>query len=189
MLLCLIVKYANMKGNLTMYDSEFDKIFAIMMASFPENERRTYAGQKELLSDPHYRLITEMDSSNNIIAFAAVWEFPLFRFVEHIAVDPAVRGSGLGGKLMKAYIGESLKPILLEVELPDTDIAERRVSFYKRLGFHFNHFDYVQPPLKNGQADLPLKMMSYPQTLTEGEFSLFKDILYTKVYKVNKFSV
>ncbi|NOU75591.1 GNAT family N-acetyltransferase [Paenibacillus sp. LMG 31458] len=171
-----------------MEDSEFDQIFAIMKASFPENERRTYAGAKELLSDPNYRLITEIEGSNNIIAFVAVWEFPLFRFVEHIAVDPVVRGSGLGGKLMTAYIGESLKPILLEVEPPATDLAQRRVNFYKRLGFHFNHFEYVQPPLQNGQLDLPLKIMSYPQSLTEAMFSLFKDILYTKVYKVNKFS-
>ncbi|BFT70849.1 GNAT family N-acetyltransferase [Paenibacillus sp. P36] len=168
-----------------MQDSQFDQIYAIMEASFPEIERRTYAGAKELLSDPNYRLITEIES-NKIIAFLAVWEFPMFRFVEHIAVDPGVRGSGLGGKLMKAYMGESLKPILLEVEPPVTDLAERRVGFYTRLGFHLNDFDYMQPPLQIGMPDLALKMMSYPQTLTEATFSVFKDILYTKVYKVTK---
>lgn len=168
-----------------MKDSEFDQIFAIMKASFPVNERRTYAGAKELLSDPNYRLITEIEGNNKIIAFIAVWEFPLFRFVEHIAVDPLVRGSRLGGKLMAAYIRESLKPILLEVEPPVTDLAQRRVNFYQRLGFHLNPFDYVQPPLQKGQSDLPLKVMSYPESLSEAEFSLFKDILYTEVYKVN----
>ncbi|MCD9026167.1 GNAT family N-acetyltransferase [Cohnella sp. NL03-T5] len=167
-----------------MDDREFDKVFAIMKASFPASERRTYAGQKELLSDPHYRLITETDGNNNISAFLAVWEFPSFRFVEHIAVDPAIRGSGLGGKLMTAYIGESIKPILLEVEPPVTDLAQRRVNFYERLGFHFNLFEYVQPPLQKGQPDLPLKMMSYPQSLTEAKFALFEEILYTKVYKI-----
>ncbi|MFB6366818.1 GNAT family N-acetyltransferase [Paenibacillus elgii] len=163
---------------------EFDKIFAIMEASFPENERRTYAGQKELLADPHYRLITEMNDNNQMIAFLAAWEFPLFRFVEHIAVDPATRGSGVGGKLMNAYIKESLKPIVLEVEPPDTDLAQRRIGFYERLGFHLNPFEYVQPPLQLGQSELPLKMMSYPQMLTEKEFVHFKETLYTNVYKV-----
>ncbi|MCP3775051.1 GNAT family N-acetyltransferase [Paenibacillus sp. MZ04-78.2] len=167
-----------------MNDREFDKIYAIMEASFPENERRTYAGQKELLADPHYRLMTETDDNNQMIAFLAAWEFPLFRFVEHIAVDPATRGSGVGGKLMTAYIQESLKPILLEVELPDTDLAQRRIGFYERLGFQLNPFEYVQPPLRTGQSELPLKMMSYPQMLTEEEFGLFKGILYTNVYKV-----
>ncbi|MDU0204617.1 GNAT family N-acetyltransferase [Paenibacillus sp. MAH-36] len=168
-----------------MEDSQFDQIYAIMKASFPIIERRTYEGAKELLSDPNYRLITEVEG-NKIVAFLAVWEFPMFRFVEHIAVDPDVRGSGLGGKLMTAYMGESSKPILLEVEPPTTDIAERRVNFYTRLGFHLIDFDYIQPPLQIGQPDLPLKMMSYPHTLTEAAFSDCKDTLYTKVYKVNK---
>lgn len=169
-----------------MNDKEFDQVFAIMKASFPESERRTYDGQKALLSDPHYRLILEKDGNHPIIAFLAAWEFPLFRFVEHIAVDPAIRGSGIGGRLMTAYIEESSKPILLEVEPPTTDLARRRVNFYKRLGFQYNHFDYVQPPLQKGQPDLPLKLMSYPQSLTEATFSLFKETLYTKVYKLYK---
>ncbi|MCM3039471.1 GNAT family N-acetyltransferase [Paenibacillus motobuensis] len=167
-----------------MNDREFDKIFAILKAAFPESERRTYAGQKELLADPHYRLISETNSNNQLIAFLAAWEFPMFRFVEHIAVDLTTRGSGIGGKIMAAYIEESLKPILLEVEYPDTELAQRRIGFYERLGFHLNSFEHVQPPLQKGQPDLPLKIMSYPQILTEEEFALYQEILYTKVYKV-----
>ena len=166
-----------------MNDRLFNQVFAILKASFPDNERRTYAGQKELLNDPHYRLITETDGSDDIIAFLAAWEFPPFRFVEHIAVDPALRGSGIGGRLMTAYIGESVKPILLEVEPPATDLAQRRINFYERLGFQLNPFEYMQPPLQQGQAELPLKIMSYPQPLAEADFTLYKDILYAKVYK------
>ncbi len=166
-----------------MNEREFDKIFALMKASFPENERRTYANQKNLLTDPHYRLITETNSSNQIIAFLASWEFPLFRFVEHIAVNPAMRGSGVGRKIMAAYIEESIKPILLEVEHPETELAKRRIGFYERLGFQLNPFEYVQPPLQKGQANLPLKIMSYPRVLIEKEFALYKEILYTNVYR------
>lgn len=92
-----------------MNERKFDKIFALMEESFPESERRTYAGQKVLLADPHYRLIAETDNNNEIIAFLAAWEFPLFRFVEHIAVDPIMRGSGIGGKMLAAFIEESKK--------------------------------------------------------------------------------
>ncbi|CAH8770784.1 GNAT family N-acetyltransferase [Paenibacillus dendritiformis] len=73
---------------------------------------------------------------NEIIAILTAWEFPLFRFVEHIAADPAIRGTGVGRKLMTSYIEESVQPILLEVELSITELAQRRVSFYERLGFH-----------------------------------------------------
>jgi len=165
---------------------EFDKIFTLMEASFPENERRTYAGQKELLADQYYRLITETDNHNQIVAFLAAWEFPLFRFVEHIAVDPIMRGSGMGGKMMTKYMEESKKTILLEVEYPDTELAQRRIGFYERLGFHLNPFEYVQPPLQNGQDDLPLKLMSYPQPLTDDEFILYRESLYKNVYKIKE---
>lgn len=86
---------------------------------------------------------------------------------------------------MAAYIGESARPIVLEVEPPDTDMAQRRISFYERLGFHLNPFEYMQPPLQKGQPELSLKIMSYPQTLTDAEFALYKETLYSKVYKVS----
>ncbi|TVX93421.1 GNAT family N-acetyltransferase [Paenibacillus agilis] len=165
---------------------EFDTIFEIMQDSFPAYERRTYDGQKELLNDPYYRIISKVNDTNQVVAFIAVWEFPLFRFVEHIAVSPAGRGSGIGGKLMSDYIEESQKPIILEVELPDTNLAERRIGFYERLGFKLNHFKYIQPSLQKGQPDVPLKVMSYPQMLTEEEFTLYEDILYTNVYKIHR---
>ncbi|MCR8842419.1 GNAT family N-acetyltransferase [Paenibacillus sp. SC116] len=168
-----------------MSETDFETIFQIMKESFPEYERRTYEGQKALLGDAHYRIISKVNDTNQLVAFMAVWEFPLFRFVEHIAVTPAGRGSGIGGKLMADYIAGSQKPIILEVELPDTDLAQRRIGFYERLGLHLNDFGYVQPSLQKGQPDIPLKVMSYPQTLTESEFVLYRDILYTNVYKVN----
>ncbi|GKV55925.1 N-acetyltransferase [Sporosarcina sp. NCCP-2222] len=168
-----------------MFDGrEFDQLYALMEESFPISERRTYEGQKALLTDPHYRLVTKSDTNNQIIAFIASWEFTAFRFVEHIAVDPFMRGSGTGGKLMASYLEESLKPVILEVELPDTELAKRRIGFYERLGFHLNPFDYVQPPLQKGQADLPLYIMSYPRLITEEEFSQIREILYANVYKV-----
>ncbi|MEK3869247.1 hypothetical protein NYE69_24090 [Paenibacillus sp. FSL R5-0527] len=39
-------------GILNMIEQQFNQVYAIMTASFPESERRTYAGQKELLSNP-----------------------------------------------------------------------------------------------------------------------------------------
>lgn len=66
------------------------------------------------------------------------------------------------------------------------DLAQRRIGFYERLGFRLNPFEHVQPPLQKGHPELPLKIMSYPQTLTGEEFALLKEILYTRVYKTSK---
>jgi ribosomal protein S18 acetylase RimI-like enzyme len=167
-----------------MNHTTFDEIFAIMEASFPTSEIRTYAGQQELLDVPHYRLITEVNADGVIIAFIACWEFPGFRFVEHIAVDPSIRGGGIGKKLMEEYIRQSGKPVLLEVEPPVGEMEQRRIGFYERLGFHLNPYAYVQPPLREGNADLPLQIMTYPNPVDEEEFDLYREILYTEVYKV-----
>jgi ribosomal protein S18 acetylase RimI-like enzyme len=167
-----------------MHNHPFNEIYAIMEASFPVSEFRTREGQRALLTDPRYRLITDYDNQGRVTAFIAAWEFSVFRFVEHIAVHPAVRGQGLGDKMMRDYIAESITPVLLEVEPPLNEWSRRRVGFYERLGFFLNPFEYRQPPLREGLSDLPLKIMSYAQLLPEEAFSLFKETVYSHVYKV-----
>ncbi|TKH42891.1 GNAT family N-acetyltransferase [Paenibacillus terrae] len=165
-----------------MNELEFSQVYAIMEASFPETECRIFASQKALLTHPSYRLITEKGEQGHTIAFLAGWEFTHFRFVEHIAVDQAIRGGGLGKKLMSRFISQSDKLVVLEVEPPEDEWTRRRIGFYERLGFHLNDFEYVQPPLRAGQTDLRLQIMSYPYALTEQDFAPFRQILYTEVY-------
>lgn len=169
-----------------MDDILFDRVYAIMKASFPNIERRTYAGQKALLNDPRYRMLTETDHEGNVLAFLAAWEFPAFRFVEHIAVDPRTRGGGIGGRLMTAFLTQSEKPVVLEVEPPSNELQRRRVGFYERLGFLLNDYAYLQPPLQAGQPDFPLKLMSYPRRLTVAEFETCRETLYKHVYGLSR---
>lgn len=61
-----------------MNHTTFDEIFAIMEASFPTSEIRTFEGQQELLDVPDYRLITEMNSEGKIVAFILAGSFPAF---------------------------------------------------------------------------------------------------------------
>ncbi|MDN4086117.1 GNAT family N-acetyltransferase [Paenibacillus polymyxa] len=163
-------------------EHDFSEIYAIMESSFPASECRTFEAQKALLKHPSYRIITEKNEQGNIVAFLAGWKFAHFRFVEHIAVDSRIRGGGLGQKLMGRFISQSNQPVVLEVEPPVDEWSRRRIGFYERLGFHLNHFEYVQPPLREGQTDLRLQIMSYPGALSEQEFTPFKEILYTEVY-------
>ncbi|MGP0578857.1 GNAT family N-acetyltransferase [Paenibacillus peoriae] len=169
-----------------MNELEFSQVYAIMEASFPETECRTSESQRALLHHPCYRLLTQKDEQGQTIAFLAGWDFTDFRFVEHIAVDSAIRGGGLGKELMSKFISQSDKPVVLEVEPPVDEWTRRRIGFYERLGFHLNHFDYVQPPLREGQADLRLQIMSYPCALAEQDFAPFKEILYAEVYGLNR---
>ncbi len=164
-------------------EDSFEDVFELMETAFPVTEIRTYEGQRALLSHPNYRIDVERDVHGQLLGFLASWNFSTFRFVEHIAVNAAIRGGGIGKKMLTTYMSSATTPIVLEVEPPNTSDAMRRIEFYKRCGFHLNLFPYAQPPLREGQLKLPLNIMSYPGPLTESEFNSCKHILFTEVYK------
>ena len=161
---------------------DFPEAFALLQEAFPDTEIRTREGQRALLSRPAYRLLLERAEDGSLAAVLAVWEFAAFRYVEHIAVSPAVRGQGLGGRLLAAYLSEAPSPVILEVEPPETETARRRIAFYLRLGFRLNPFPYFQPLLREGNRPLPLCIMSWPEPLEEPDFLPMKAEIYHAVF-------
>lgn len=162
---------------------EFSYVFQILDAAFPPQEKRTKQEQERLLDDPHYHLYVHR-KGENIVAFLAFWEFDQFRFLEHFAVEKTCRGGGLGRTLLEDFQHMSQKPICLEVEPGDHELARRRIGFYKRSRFHLNEFAYEQPALQADQGPIPLQIMSYPSPLTLQEFQNFRQTVYHHVYHV-----
>lgn len=165
---------------------DFPNFFKIMEKSFPSIERRTYEEQLSLLEDENYKIIGLKDNQNKVLAFIAMWQFEDFNFIEHFAVDDTLRGHGMGTYILNECLkimGD--KKVILEVELPEDDICKRRIGFYKRCGFSFNSYNYLQPSLQEGYPLLPLRIMSYPEILNETDFYKFRDVVYKKVYKAN----
>ena len=155
-----------------------------MEEAFPKEEIRTYEGQLALLENPYYWLKRKLDDQGRLIAFMAVWEFEDFCFVEHLAVSRQARGNGIGGQMMQEYIRQSVHPLILEVEPPETDICKRRIAFYQRMGFQLNDFEYQQPPMRKGHGWYPLMIMSFPGSLMKQEFEPMKRRIYREVYRV-----
>ncbi len=164
---------------------EFDKVYDIMQKSFPPNEIRSHQGQKVLLTKDGYKIYVVNDEKcDEIKAFIAVYKFESFVFVEHFAVNEKFRNEGLGGQMLKWLIGRSGKMICLEVEPPDSDMAGRRINFYKRNGFFMNQFPYTQPSIEEGKQPIELFIMSSSRPLTEREFEDIKSVIYKNVYSI-----
>ncbi len=163
---------------------DFDEIYKIMKESFPREERRSKKGQAALFNKDFYSVYVLRDKGNKIMAFAAAYEFEAMMFIEHLAVCPEHRNRGLGALLINEIKSLASNPICLEVEEPDSEIAKRRIGFYERLGFILNNYPYVQPSLGKGRAEIPLKIMSYPEPLSNSEFKNIKEALYKTVYNV-----
>ncbi|MGN0696785.1 MAG: GNAT family N-acetyltransferase [Oscillospiraceae bacterium] len=164
--------------------NDFDRVYSLMEKSFPTDERRPYEKQKALLSDPLYSIYGVKSDLGDITAFITVWKFDGSAYVEHFAVDPNCRGGGIGSAVLRELVSQLPCLVCLEVELPETDIAKRRIAFYERSGFVTNSFPYIQPPYSEGQSSLPLIIMTSGRTVSEEEFEEIRGLLYKNVYKV-----
>lgn len=165
---------------------EFHQVFSLIEQSFPTDEYRTCEEHKELLKEKEYCIyVQHAPKIKDICAFLAVWQFADFTYIEHFATDPALRGLGIGSAVLHEVHQYFHKQICLEVELPNTDLAKRRIAFYERNGFFLNNYPYMQPPISKGKKELPLMIMTSNGQIDQKRFRQIQQTLYEKVYKVN----
>ncbi len=164
---------------------DFDAVWKLMEESFPVDERRGRSGQEAILAEPCYCLYGN-HMAGKLAAFLAVWEFGSFSFIEHFAVRKDCRNGGMGRELLGQLLPRLKEPVILEVELPKTALAERRIAFYERCGFAGNPFAYIQPALSAEGKAIPLGIMSYPDGLSETMFQTVRSVLYESVYHVRE---
>ena len=109
---------------------------------------------------------------------------PHFYYVEHFAIDPSQRNGGHGKNVLSHLCQQINKPIILEVEAPEEEMAIRRINFYKRHGFTLWEKPYMQPPYKPGDGYLPMLLMAYGSLECEKDFEYVKERIYREVYNV-----
>lgn len=144
----------------------------------PLNELRSYTDTK-----PHFH--------NNIIlhhdipiGFITYWDFGKFYYVEHFAIDPDQRNGGHGKNVLNHLCQLLQHPIVLEVEMPEEEIAQRRINFYKRQGFTLWNNTYHQPPYRAEDDYLPMLLMAHGDLECEKDFENVKGAIYREVYNV-----
>lgn len=167
-------------------EKDFKKIYALMEHSFPMEEVRPRENAQAQLGDPNYTIWISKNEAADILGFIAAWDLGSNIFVEHFAVDPAIREGGVGSRMMAAFLFRALKPVVIEVEDEKTEINERRIGFYQRLGFHLSEYGYHQPVMRGDVTKkIPLKIMTYPKPLTKTGFENFRIQVFTQIYKTN----
>lgn len=145
----------------------------LYLAAFPREERRDK--ENMLAKNPAFRpgVLTEDGNFRGILFY---WEGEDFLFLEHFAMAPQLRNSGLGTKALELLKGFG-KKIVLEIEMPASDLTRRRKGFYERNGFLENPWYHIQPKYRLGDEDLPLMLLSYPEMLTEEAWQGFEEFL------------
>ena len=165
--------------------SPFNRAFAqrVFEESFPIEERPLFDTIYSRPSDMfHFDVVC---ADGNPIGVFTYWHFGSWVYVEHFAVAQEYRNHNYGTRIMTLFMKQTSLPIILEVEKPDSDMALRRVNFYKRLGFiHNEAIHYLQPSYHQEGDMLPLDIMS-TTPLAETDFAPMRQMLYSFVYMCN----
>lgn len=171
----------------------FVRAWDIYERSFPLCEQRPLAEHIKALNDPafHYNLLIEQ---GQLVGLLSWWDWDAadgtpFRFGEHFAISPELRGGGYGSQALQYLLGDQMRLVLLEIDLPIDDISRRREQFYKRNGLVTNYeYDHVHPSFRPTTEPHKLLVMSYPRALAPAEFQEFQRFNNEKVlgYSENK---
>lgn len=162
----------------------FEAAFTLYEQSFPPNERRTRADHLRALEQPAFLPLCAV-AENAVLADVFVWDTPAFTYLEHFAVQPSLRGQGIGGKLLDGLFQPD-KPLILEIEPPTDELKCRRKAFYERHGLRAQPYAHVQLPFQGGGEPAPLIIMS-DRAISAQQCRAFQDYLLEQVVRYSQY--
>ena len=150
---------------------------------FPYNERWSEEAYDRAFGDPNF----EADGiwrGDEFIGILFHWNAGDYRYVEHLAVSPRLRGQNMGSKALAAFCQG--RRVILEIDPPEDEISVRRQHFYQRLGFVANPYAYIHPSFRRPFHPHRLVLMSYPEALTYEEARGFADFIRERVLRYSE---
>lgn len=151
--------------------------------SFPSNERREWKELQKLIDHPSFN-IHQVFIDQKSIGLITIWNLLSFTFIEHFAIEESFQGKGVGSQVIKQIIEGEPTQVVLEVDEPTDEPSRRRITFYERLGFSVCENIYFQPPYSKGKDKVKMLLMSFPDKITDSEFTGIKELLYREVYQL-----
>ena len=166
----------------SVHDSNYEAVFNLYNSSFPPNERRSRESLEMVLNADSRFNVYALENEQGFVGFFNYWKFSRFYYIEHFAIHPQHRNHSYGSEVIRLFLSTVSLPVVLEVEMPKTITASRRIHFYERLGFYVMSNFYMQPPYDGESFLLPMLIMSNDYHFTNKHFHLIKEVLYKEVY-------
>lgn len=165
---------------------KWGEIWDVYEQSFPERERRSARAHAAAQTDGDFHCFAAFDEAGDFAALLFYWEYADTVYVEHLAVNPRMRGRNVGSALMSDFLAAvAPRTVVLEIEPPEDETSRCRKNFYRRLGMVANGFDYVHPSFASGEKAQPhpLVLMSYPAALTAEQYRTFVEYVLGRVLR------
>lgn len=156
----------------------------LLLSAFPPGERRPLEQWYQLLRElPHFH-VTIATKEAAFVGFAAYWKLHNCFYLEHLAIQSAQRGEGLGTRFInyfKEQAGDT--PLVLEAELPHDAIAQKRIHFYSQQDIFPINLPYAQPPYTAEATPIPMLLLSNQPKLVEEQWETIVRCIHSEVYE------
>ncbi|PHV72290.1 GNAT family N-acetyltransferase [Sporanaerobium hydrogeniformans] len=167
----MILKYEHMNGDYG------EAAWRIYEESFPRIERRRKEDHQSAMADEAFKPLVVLDGEQ-LVGILFYWKWKDCTYLEHLAFEKACRGRGYGSQVIRDFCQKE-QDIVLEIEPPEDEIAIKRLRFYERLGFQMNPYNHLNLPYRKDLGKHMLKIMSYQNCLSQGEYDYFNHLLIT----------
>ncbi|HCQ74418.1 MAG TPA: N-acetyltransferase [Clostridiales bacterium] len=157
----------------------YTKAMELYKISFPEHEQRLPASQAEIIGNNAYHFDAVCDNGK-FVGEVLYWDIGGAYYIEHFCVLPEKRNMHYGQRILDAY---SDMPLMLEIDPPTDETAQRRKHFYERCGFAENPYKHIHPPYRRENSGHELVVMSSPEPLTPEQYEAFRRFLHDVVMK------
>ena len=134
-------------------------IESLYLGSFPPDERRPFEQIVAMLREDSVFALRLLCDDGRRVGFISCWQWPDLAYVEHFAVDPAVRGGGYGAAALQRLCAEAGTPVVLEVEKPHDEMSRRRIGFYRRCGFELSEDEEPEDVGPNAERGRGIRLM------------------------------
>lgn len=155
--------------------------------AFPPEERRDFENILYLIEHNPYFTLYIISVNQIFVGFVTIWQCDFFDYMEHFAIIPSKRHLGIGSKVLNCLDKMLKKPLILEIEIPNTPETKARLCFYQRHGFKlWNQINYIQPSYHHPWLPaISLKLMSKRNIDVQIQFKSIVSEIYKKVYQTN----
>jgi ribosomal protein S18 acetylase RimI-like enzyme len=159
----------------------WNKVWKLYEDSFPVAERRKEEDQLRAFSDEQFFPLSAWEGGE-LVGLLFYWEWDSYRYLEHLAINPELRGQSYGSQLLR-YLRDSEHTIILEIDPLTNELSVRRLQFYERAGFTLTPYRFVHLPYRLNVEPIELLIVSYPRMITRAQHEGFLRFLSEVVIK------
>lgn len=152
--------------------------------SFPIFEQRTLTQQLTAFEADQYHLTAFQDQQEQFLGFISYWEFESYIYIEHFAINNALRGKGYGSLILREFIADNRPKItLLEIDPIVDEVSAARLRFYQQSAMHANPYPHTHPAYRPTYQDHSLIVLTSQREITQQEYDRFNQDLAEVIMK------